>query len=573
MVKRKPFIDKKKATTFNLLYRASEVQIDGEDEGPERELVDVNRRVGIGRVDEEAAAASTSGGGRYPPGHPLAWLQDPVRDNLTAERRAELLGMGFPDDGYDYLKHMRAPGRGGRANLEGASEADTFAGPSMFIPAENTSAHLRDDTRIFDASGLTIHQPADDEDSATQASGGVTAFSQQRARLRGADAGEVAELEALMEQMEDAEGGDVALEDDFIISATQAPEQQEAEVDQHGSGPTGTGSQAGQLIWPGDEDSGASESGSEASSQSEWDEDVSRAGGGREGGAASRMDARPGSIASTYWRPERSDRKNLLSTVDERFEHLALDYDEDDIGNLSEDEAAAQGPAELDSYGTLLDDFLANAETGLPVDPSEARPHGMAYRNAADLAKAGRSGEEAASAARAVSQAKSLMRGSGGGEAGGGPSGESVLSLRSNLDNHPASIMEPQSSRRPRRQVLDAGPDLSGGFIKLGRDTGIPLGVVGSRRAADRAAARGGADGESVSDDGYSSGGEGGFMPAPRLKGETAEEKRARKNEVKEAKRAARVAKKEMKGMYKKEFARQTKAMAAPAPTIIPLNG
>lgn len=59
------------------------------------------------------------------------------------------------------------------------------------------------------------------QDSATQASGGVTAFSQQRARLRGADAGEVAELEALMEQMEDAEGGDVALEDDFIISATQ----------------------------------------------------------------------------------------------------------------------------------------------------------------------------------------------------------------------------------------------------------------------------------------------------------------------------------------------------------------
>lgn len=66
-------------------------------------------------------------------------------------------------------------------------------------------------------------------------------------------------------------------------------------------------------------------------------------------------------------------------------------------------------------------------------------------------------------------QAKSLMRGSGGGEAGEGPAAvpayerhetvrdrwdcESVLSLRSNLDNHPASIMEPQSSRRPRRQV------------------------------------------------------------------------------------------------------------------------
>ena len=37
------------------------------------------------------------------------------------------------------------------------------AGPSTFIPAETSSASLRDDTRIFDASGLTIHQAADDE--------------------------------------------------------------------------------------------------------------------------------------------------------------------------------------------------------------------------------------------------------------------------------------------------------------------------------------------------------------------------------------------------------------------------
>lgn len=77
MVKRKPFIDKKNATTYNLLYRASEVHVDGEDAGPERELVDASRGVGIGRVDDAAAAATASmgGGGQYPPGHPLAWLQ------------------------------------------------------------------------------------------------------------------------------------------------------------------------------------------------------------------------------------------------------------------------------------------------------------------------------------------------------------------------------------------------------------------------------------------------------------------------------------------------------------------
>ena len=77
MVKRKPFIDKKNATTFNLLYRASEVHVDGENAGPERELVDVSRGVGIGRVDEATAAATASkgGGGQYPSGHPLAWSQ------------------------------------------------------------------------------------------------------------------------------------------------------------------------------------------------------------------------------------------------------------------------------------------------------------------------------------------------------------------------------------------------------------------------------------------------------------------------------------------------------------------
>lgn len=78
---RKPFIDKSKATTYNLLYRASEVTVDGEDAGPERELVDVSRGVGIGRPDAEAAAtaADADGGRRYPPGHPLAIFQVPHR--------------------------------------------------------------------------------------------------------------------------------------------------------------------------------------------------------------------------------------------------------------------------------------------------------------------------------------------------------------------------------------------------------------------------------------------------------------------------------------------------------------
>ncbi len=51
---------------------------------------------------------------------------------------------------------------------------------------------------------------------------------------------------------------------------------------------------------------------------------VSGSEGGEERGAAeraggsSRGPGRPGSIASTYWRDERQDRKELLAVIDER---------------------------------------------------------------------------------------------------------------------------------------------------------------------------------------------------------------------------------------------------------------
>lgn len=57
---------------------------------------------------------------RYPPGHPLAWLESGPESGseLSDERRRELLELGFPDDGYDYLQHMRTLGHGSAA-LEG----------------------------------------------------------------------------------------------------------------------------------------------------------------------------------------------------------------------------------------------------------------------------------------------------------------------------------------------------------------------------------------------------------------------------------------------------------------------
>lgn len=75
MVRRKPFIDKKNSTTYNLLYRAKEVHVHGEENGAERELVDVSKASGIDNHGSDVGSSTAGESGRFPAGHPLAWLQ------------------------------------------------------------------------------------------------------------------------------------------------------------------------------------------------------------------------------------------------------------------------------------------------------------------------------------------------------------------------------------------------------------------------------------------------------------------------------------------------------------------
>ena len=100
---------------------------------------------------------------------------------------------------------------------------------------------------------------------------------------------------------------------------------------------------------------------------------------------------------------------------------------------------------------------------------------------------------------------------------------ESVLSLRSNLDNHPARIAEPGHSRKPRP---GSAASVSGqpSRIALSAKTGLPISDAEQAGAGRRP---GGDDGTSVSTQRGPA--------APPRKGETAEEKRARKTATKEA--------------------------------------
>ena len=132
MGRRKPFVDKKNSTTYNVIYREAAQE---DETTEEREWVAKERGVGVGRPDmdllEERHHQESMQGREYPPGHPLSWLaEEEGQEALSEERRKQNLDLGFPDDGYDYLKHLRVLGKG---KGEGLSSA---AGPAAAVSAD-----------------------------------------------------------------------------------------------------------------------------------------------------------------------------------------------------------------------------------------------------------------------------------------------------------------------------------------------------------------------------------------------------------------------------------------------------
>jgi len=178
MGKSKPYIDRKQAASYSLVYRNAEAG----QETTDRQWIESSKGVGVGRPDAEAVLQQADTAPRAP--FIPRWFQDEV-DDISEDRRKELIELGFPDDGYDYLKHMRVLGKG-QASLEGAeahadAEVGAYrhttrslspvceapisvaarAGPSTFVSALNTEKP-GEDRKAFDARQLVLHQAAQD---------------------------------------------------------------------------------------------------------------------------------------------------------------------------------------------------------------------------------------------------------------------------------------------------------------------------------------------------------------------------------------------------------------------------
>lgn len=324
-------------------------------------------------------------------------------------------------------------------------------------------------------------------------------------------------------------------------------------------------------------------------------------GDGGEAGPSGRAAGPAMSIASSYWRPERNDRKQGYEAIDARFDQLAEEYEDDELGDLDDDGSGggeegmvggeagrggrarkepARGTAELSDFADLLDECLE--EQRAEAAHEALQQEGLRPLKATDRDEVALAASQPDVEAIAATKARLLRLeadAAAGGKGAAAPEDypedrevvvvqaedrwdcESVLSLRSNLEHHPAKIVEPQRRTGAR----------GGGRITLSAKTGMPkLEALQEGPGDEGPALQAGLDDEGASsagDSGSGSEAEGVVDPVlcGRRKGETADERKARKAAVKGARRAQRAAKKEVKTMFKDE-ARKAHKQAAGQP-------
>lgn len=230
-----------------------------------------------------------------------------------------------------------------------------------------------------------------------------------------------------------------------------------------------------------------------------------------------------------------TDMRSLLSSRLDR----ALEQDDEE---LEDDDPAIRGPLLLSDarVSDVLDEFLAAQPTPARSAPARTAPAVPDTTDGDDDEPRVAAEEDASSSS---SDELELSDDEEQWDC------ESILSTRSNLDNHPARIGEPQR-------------------IRLSAKTGLPIGVLPCRPV------RRGTDGSAAEPDAAPDrtvAGGGVPLGIARNRDETADEKRARKAQMKAMRQQSRARKKQYKQAFQLEQRAQDNARRNRAPTSIPM--
>eukprot|EP01134_Creolimax_fragrantissima_P008095 CFRG8095T1 len=267
-------------------------------------------------------------------------------------------------------------------------------------------------------------------------------------------------------------------------------------------------------------------------------------------------DVETGSQASRFTEYSMSSsvmhRNDKLQLLDDRFESVYAQYDEEDIGEL--DEETTEGLRELDDFNQILDQFLSTKAIGknAPGDDSLHRPD-------AEVTKTEVVQRVIASAVEEVLTEEEMSRQRVHNEAkdewlrerlqdeleekrkreNDAWDCDTIVSTYSNIYNHPALIKETNSKSR-RNKNAEGSADKSGSVEAKNEQAG-------------------GNDDDSGSENGDDEYVEPSNKGKARNKKETTEEKKLRKAQIKQERQTRRINKKTTKEVYKQEELRQEK--------------
>ncbi|XP_040285176.1 protein LTV1 homolog [Bufo bufo] len=454
--KKKPFIEKKKAVTFHLVHRSQRDPLAADETAPQRVLL-------------------------------------PADKVVTEKRKEEQRTFGvFFDDDYNYLQHLKEPGR---AELV---PSETQRAPSRVIVTEDVKVQEEDEF----IQGPSIKLPSSVFASEFEEDVGLL----NKAAPRGLCLDLDPDIVAALDDDFDFDNPENQLDDDFILQANDTATIVKNEY--------GTDDNEWEDVDSGEEDD-------DGSQEADFDSDgpfSGEEGEGRDGPTQEFMfmQEETKSRFSQYSMSSSVIRRNeQLALLDERFEKFYEQFDDDEIGAL--DNAELEGFIHADSsrlQDVVEDYFRERAKECVKLKD-------MQHRSELDLIEEDE--EEKEEMQTIVIE-----------EPGEKWDCESILSTYSNLYNHPQMIKDPPKAKQ----------------IKVSTKTGIPLGVLPERgltaKQVERMEMINGGDLAKVS-------------TQPRSKQETTDERKARKQAIKEERKERRMEKKANKQAFKMEKSRQEK--------------
>ena len=517
--KKKPFIDKKNASTYHLLHRSQrDVGGDFAGEGttnvilwpsPDNDKVlDAAIAAGPKATEQETSAR---------PGGNAATFQD-IKEQMAKA--------GLVDD-YDYEKHLRPITGSGRFFGEHGEESNALSDPRSRELADDSVQEVE---RQLESVVLTAD--CMDEDVA----------------------------EALFGNFDDAEFEELA--DDFFLSAAQEPEPEPSSgADTKGNDDVfDYDAHIQSLLQKAAKEDEADSFGQVEVDGHDWAEkDMMYFAGMKE------LDSDgDGDEGITHGAKLSEEQERALC---ERFEATLAEYDSDEVGELASLQSETKGAVELDTdeLAPVLDGYLESKDSDVYIKrKSDLSRKGSGF-HVLQQAVGGDEGETPERAADVIRQAKEFMatpeldlppeeilidgQSYFSARSRNEWDCESILSTYSNLDNNPVTIGNPRrKDRRKKKNKLTRNYGQSGATpIILSNKTGLPKPLTSGGDDDDH-------DHQSDCDLSFSV--RTNATVDKRPKGETLAAKKARKQAARQMRVATRIQKKMVREAFAEETAR-----------------